>query len=51
MESTDQTFVEISKMLKSLSLIENGDTIIQLASMPIAKRGMTNTMRIKQIGL
>ena len=50
MESTDQTFVEISKMLKSLSLIEDGDTIIQLASMPIKKRGMTNTMRIKQIG-
>jgi pyruvate kinase len=50
MESTDQTFVEISKMLKSLSLIEDGDTIIQLASMPIKNRGMTNTMRIKQIG-
>lgn len=50
MESTDKTFVEVSKKLKSLSLIEDGDTIVQLASMPIAQRGMTNTMRIKQIG-
>ena len=50
MESTDQTFEEISRMLKSLSLVEDRDTIVQLASMPIASRGMTNTMRIKQIG-
>ena len=51
MESTDQTFVEISKILKSLSLLENGDKIVQLASMPIASRGETNTMRVKQIGV
>jgi pyruvate kinase len=49
MESTDKTFTEISKLLKSLNLINLGDKIIQLASMPIAERGTTNTMRVIEV--
>jgi pyruvate kinase len=49
MESTDKTFTEISKLLKSLNLINLGDKIIQLASMPIAEKGTTNTMRVIEI--
>ena len=49
MESTDKTFTEISKLLKSLNLINLGDKIIQLASMPIADRGTTNTMRVIEV--
>jgi pyruvate kinase len=50
MESTDQTMVDITQTLKGVGLIEDGDHIIQLASMPILQKGTTNTMRIKRVG-
>ncbi|MEK9830086.1 MAG: pyruvate kinase alpha/beta domain-containing protein, partial [Schleiferiaceae bacterium] len=50
MESTDQTMMDITQRLREEKLVEEGDYIIQLASMPIMKRGTTNTMRIKKVG-
>jgi len=49
MESTDATFVDITKQLKSEGLIQSGDRIIQLASMPIEAKGTTNTIRVKDV--
>ncbi|KRO76248.1 MAG: pyruvate kinase [Cryomorphaceae bacterium BACL23 MAG-120924-bin60] len=50
LESTDQTMMDITKQLRNDGLVEDGDFIIQLASMPILKKGTTNTMRIKRVG-
>jgi len=49
MESTDATFVDITKQLKSEGLVQSGDRIIQLASMPIEVKGTTNTIRVKDV--
>ncbi|MBL6627550.1 MAG: pyruvate kinase [Cryomorphaceae bacterium] len=50
LESTDQTMMDITTQLRNGGLVEDGDFIIQLASMPILKKGTTNTMRIKRVG-
>lgn len=50
LESTDQTMMDITKQLRNDALVEDGYFIIQLASMPILKKGTTNTMRIKRVG-
>lgn len=50
LESTDQTMMEITQTLRSENQVEDGDYIIQLASMPILKKGTTNTMRVKRVG-
>ena len=42
--------MDITKQLRNDALVEDGDFIIQLASMPIIKKGTTNTMRIKRVG-
>jgi pyruvate kinase len=49
MESTDATFVDITKQLKNDGLVSLGDRIIQLASMPIEAKGTTNTIRVKDV--
>jgi len=50
LESTDQTMMDITTQLRNDGLVEDGDFLIQLASMPILKKGTTNTMRIKRVG-
>ncbi|HAB35503.1 MAG TPA: pyruvate kinase [Cryomorphaceae bacterium] len=50
MVSTDQSMMDITQKLREEKLVEEGDYIIQLGSMPIQKRGTTNTMRIKKVG-
>jgi pyruvate kinase len=50
MESTDATFVDITNQLKADGLVQAGDRIIQLASMPIEAKGTTNTIRVKDVG-
>ncbi|NDA27707.1 MAG: pyruvate kinase [Flavobacteriia bacterium] len=50
LESTDQTMMDITAQLRNDGHVEDGDFIIQLASMPILKKGTTNTMRIKRVG-
>ena len=50
LESTDQTMADIAARLRNDGVVVDGDYIIQLASMPILKKGTTNTMRIKRVG-
>lgn len=44
--STDQTFQDVTDMLKQEELVKPGDTIINCASMPIHKRQRTNTIKV-----
>lgn len=49
MESTDQTFHDIKEIIKSAEIVQKGDLIIKLVSMPIQERGKTNTMKLADI--
>ena len=49
MQSTDETLEEITKTLKVGGLVDKGDFIVQLASMPIEARGTTNTLRVSEV--
>lgn len=49
MESTDQTFHDIKEIIKSEGLVNKGDIIVKIASMPIQERGMTNTLKLAEI--
>lgn len=47
--STDETIEDINKIASSNGYAGQGDFMINLASMPIANRGMVNTLRVSQI--
>ncbi len=47
--STDQTFQDIQDILVEKGVVEKGDQIIQLASMPIEKKLRTNAIKLSQI--
>ncbi len=47
--STDETIEDINKIASENGYAEHGDFMINLASMPIAKRGMVNTLRVSEI--
>ena len=49
MVSTDQTILDLNEMAKKAGYVSEGDTIINLASMPIKERGMVNTLRVSSI--
>lgn len=49
MESTDKTFDEITDMVKHKGLVSEGDLVVNIASMPIERSGMTNMLKITQI--
>ncbi|MDC1364631.1 pyruvate kinase, partial [Flavobacteriaceae bacterium] len=46
---TDQTILDLNEMAKKAGYVSEGDTIINLASMPIKERGMVNTLRVSSI--
>ena len=48
MESTDKTLVDIKSALSTEGLLESGDRMVQIVSMPIAERGTSNTLHICQ---
>lgn len=48
-ESTDETFRDIKKIIHNKRLVEKGDLIIKIASMPMNERGMSNMMKIGEI--
>lgn len=50
MHSTDQTFSDIKEIVKSKGLVKKGDMVIKIASMPIEQSGMTNMLKITNIG-
>ncbi len=48
-ESTDTTVEEINKIALENKYLQKGDKVINLTSMPIDKKGMTNTLRISEL--
>jgi len=49
MVSTDHTIADIKYLLKQEGLVEEGDLLINIASMPIAEQGMTNMMKLSRV--
>lgn len=47
--STDNTVEEINQMAKQMNYVHSGDLLVNLLSMPIADRGMVNTLRVSTI--
>lgn len=47
--STDETIKDINHFAKQENFIGKGDYVINLAAMPVEKKGMVNTMRISEI--
>ena len=48
-ESTDRTVEQINRIALDNKFLQKGDRVINLTSMPIDKKGMTNTLRISEI--
>lgn len=49
MESTDQSFKDIERILKESGYVEAGDLVVKIASMPIEEKGFTNMLKISTI--
>ncbi|RAR46750.1 pyruvate kinase [Flavobacterium lacus] len=47
--STDDTVEDVNKLAKEKGFVEKGDMVINLAAMPIADKGMVNTLRVSDI--
>ena len=49
MDSTDQTFDDIRNILKENAVVETGDLVVKIASMPIEEKGFTNMLKIAAV--
>jgi pyruvate kinase len=49
LESTDQTIADVNNILKGESLVQEGDVVINTASVPITKQGKTNMLKVTVI--
>ena len=49
MESTDQSFKDIQKILRENGYVESGDLVVKIASMPIEEKGFTNMLKLSTI--
>ena len=47
--STDDTVDDINQICKERGYVKTGDMVINLAAMPIVKKGMVNTLRVSEI--
>lgn len=47
--STDDTVDDINEIAKANGYVKKGDMLINLAAMPVADKGMVNTLRISEI--
>ncbi len=47
--STDDTVEDVNKIAHEYGFVEKGDYLINLAAMPIVKKGMVNTLRVSVI--
>ena len=47
--STDDTVVDINDIAKAKGYVKKGDMLINLAAMPVADKGMVNTLRVSEI--
>ena len=49
LESTDNTIADVNNMLKEANLIQEGDVVINTASVPISKQAKTNMLKVTVI--
>jgi len=49
MVSTDHTIADIKHILREKGLLKTNDLIINIASMPIAEKGMSNMMKLSTV--
>ena len=47
--STDDTVDDVNDIAKAHNYVKKGDMLINLAAMPVANKGMVNTLRISEI--
>lgn len=47
--STDDTVTDVNQMARDKGFVDKGDFLINLAAMPVAERGMVNTLRVSEI--
>lgn len=47
--STDDTVTDINQMARDKGFVEKGDFLINLAAMPVADKGMVNTLRVSEM--
>ena len=47
--STDDTVGDVNDIAKEKGYVKKGDMLINLAAMPVAKKGMVNTLRVSEI--
>lgn len=47
--STDDTVEDLNAICKAKGFVSKGDMVINLAAMPIVKKGMVNTLRVSEI--
>ncbi|MGQ2984412.1 pyruvate kinase [Flavobacterium sp.] len=47
--STDETVEDVNNLAKEKGFVEKGDILINLAAMPVADKGMVNTLRVSEI--
>ena len=48
-ESTDDTITDIKKIIKENKVVQSGDMVVNIASMPITNKGMTNMLKLSMI--
>lgn len=48
-KSTDETVIEVNKLLESKDLLDKDDFVINLNAMPVFRKGKTNTLRFTTI--
>ncbi len=49
LESTDQTIKDLEEIALNQGYVERNDLVITLSSMPVAEKGMVNTLRLTEI--
>ncbi len=47
--STDHTIADIKHILRSKKLVDKGDLVVNVASMPIAEQGMSNMLKLSPV--
>ncbi|MBC7439493.1 MAG: pyruvate kinase [Flavobacterium sp.] len=47
--STDDTVTDVNEIAREKGFVEKGDFLINLAAMPVANKGMVNTLRVSEM--
>jgi pyruvate kinase len=47
--STDDTIADIKTIIKEKEVVQKGDFVVNIASMPITEKGMTNMLKLSII--